>query len=124
MALAELPTAIPIDRRAWRRPSSVTEPTIVPLSGEHDLSTRRALAELLARAISDTDGGIAVDLRLVSFMDASTLGLLAGAGGFLGAHDRTLVLRAPSPIARRVIEVGGLGPFLETQPAVVTRKAC
>jgi anti-anti-sigma factor len=123
MALAELPTAIPIDRWASRWPSAVTEPAIVPLSGEHDLSTRRALAELLARAISDTDGSIVVDLRLVSFMDASTLGLLAGAGGFLGARDRTLVLRAPSPFARRVIEVGGLGPFLETQPAVVTRQA-
>ena len=123
MALAELPSAIPIDRRPSRWPSSGTEPTIVPPSGEHDLSTRPALAELLARAISDTDGGIVVDLRLVLFMDASTLGVLARASAFLGARDRTLVLRAPSPFARRVIEVGGLGPFLETQPAVVTRKA-
>ena len=117
MATAELPIAKPIDRRSAPWPSSHTGPTIVPLAGEQDLSTRRRLAGLLAGAISVDDADVVVDLRLVSFLDASTMGVLAEAGGFLRARHRTLVLRAPSPFGRRVLELGGLGALIETVPA-------
>ena len=51
---------------------------VVWLSGEHDLTTRRQLRDVLAFEFSVDDSDVIVDLSDVTFMDCSTVGVLIG----------------------------------------------
>jgi anti-sigma B factor antagonist len=53
--------------------------TIVTLAGEVDLSTAPALRERLASLIDGGATSIVIDLRQVTFMDSTGLGVLMGA---------------------------------------------
>jgi anti-anti-sigma factor len=75
---------------------------IVWVSGEHDASTARELAENLAHAIAFGDGDVLVDLSGVWFMDASTIGVMLRADEYLRPRSRALAVRAPSLCASRV----------------------
>jgi anti-anti-sigma factor len=84
----------------------------VRLRGEHDCSTDDALCLELACAIALNDGPLVVDLSEVSFMSASTLGVIVRAREFLRGRSRSLTLRCPSAFARHVIEACGLGELV------------
>lgn len=81
--------------------------TVVVLRGEHDLGTARTLARALAESIADSPGDVVVDLSEVEFMDAAIVAELARARDQMRARSRALVLRAPSPIALRILEICG-----------------
>jgi anti-sigma B factor antagonist len=89
---------------------------VVSLRGEYDISTVTALSETLARAIALDDADLIVDLSGVRFMDASTIGVIVRACNILRLRSRTLVLRSPSALARRVLEVCGLAVLVDPQP--------
>src|SRR5688500_17284849 len=92
--------------------------TVVWLRGDYDIAMKVSLVVSLARAAKRDDADLIVDLSEVTFMDASTISALVGARNRL--RSRSLVLRAPSPRARRLLELCGLahleqftdGPFL------------
>ena len=90
--------------------------TVVWLRGEYDTSTLVALSVQLCRAISHNDADLVVDLRHVTFMDASTVGVIVRAREFLRPRGRSLTLRSLSGIASRVIEVCGLQELVEHRP--------
>jgi anti-anti-sigma factor len=94
---------------------------MVSLAGEHDLSTDGALSMALARAIASDSSDIVVDLSEVSFIGASTLGVIARAREFVRRPGRALVVRHPSAVALRVIGICGLEDLLE--PASPDRTA-
>jgi anti-sigma B factor antagonist len=73
---------------------------VVTLAGEVDLSTAPALRERLASLIDGGASSIVVDLRQVSFMDSTGLGVLMGA--HLRVRERAGELRL----------VAGEGPVL------------
>lgn len=79
--------------------------TLVILRGEHDVSTAHRLAGVLSEAVGRHAGDVVVDLALVDFMDASTIGPLARASDQLRAQGRTLLVRDPSRRAALVLEV-------------------
>jgi anti-sigma B factor antagonist len=89
------------------------EPSIVVAHGEYDLSNSADLLACLERAISSNDAAVILDLSAVTFMDASTLGVIARANGLLEDESRTLVLRGPSSLARRIVHLCGLSHVLE-----------
>jgi anti-sigma B factor antagonist len=76
--------------------------------GEHDLATKVSLAVTVARAAQLDDVPLLVDLSAVTFMDASTVGVIVASRNRLRLRRQSLEVRAPSPQARRVLELCGL----------------
>ena len=109
------------------RPSSVTidgaYPTVVSLRGEHDAETAPALWNTLAGAVTLDDAALVVDLRDVSFMDAATIGVIIRTRNLLHLHSRSLIIRAPSSCARRVLVLCGLSHLLDQRLSAVEASA-
>jgi anti-sigma B factor antagonist len=86
---------------------------VVWLRGELDIATTADVAEAIARAIAFDDADLVVDLSEVAFMDASTIGVIVRAGNMLLEQSRSLILRAPTTSARRVVDLCGLAELVE-----------
>jgi len=84
---------------------------VVWLLGEHDLSNTTAVAEALDPA--GVTGDLVVDLSRVTFMGASTVGLLQRAVRSAALVHRTVELRRPSPSTRRIFDLCGCSKLLE-----------
>jgi anti-sigma B factor antagonist len=95
--------------------------TLVWVRGEHDIATRASLAVTLARAEQLDGVPLLVDLSSVTFMDASTIGVLVASRNRLRSRGLSLQLRAPSPRALQVLELCGLAHLIQQQPAIPTR---
>jgi anti-sigma B factor antagonist len=81
---------------------------VVVVAGELDVATAPALRDaLLGLLRDDAVPDVAVDLSAVTFLDSSGLGvLLMGARRWASAQKR-FVLREPSRVALRVIDLTG-----------------
>ena len=88
---------------------------LVLLGGEHDLATVADVSAVLAAAIAAHDGDLAVDLSGVTFMDASTVGVLLRCRRYLANRSRSLVVRSLSPQSRRVLALSGVLELLTAQ---------
>lgn len=88
------------------------EPPVLRVGGEIDAETspefRRALDGL--RAASGT-GPAVVDLGEVTFMDSSGLSALVN----VAADGHAVVLRRPSTMVQRIVEMTGLGGVLQIE---------
>lgn len=85
---------------------------IVSLRGEHDLASRKALAETLARAGEGRN--LLVDLSECTFLDSTVLGvLLANSLEREAAGDRLgLVVPPEAQIVFRITRVAGVASFM------------
>jgi stage II sporulation protein AA (anti-sigma F factor antagonist) len=83
------------------------------MRGEHDISTVPVLSSAMARAMSLDESDVVVDLSDVEFMDASTIGVILRTREFLRPRSRAVFLRAPSPSARRILNVSGLADVFD-----------
>jgi len=88
------------------------DPTVVWLTGEHDISTDDALGLTLARAIALDATALVVDLSETQFMGASTLGTIVRARAYLRSRSGTLTVRSAPPFIRRLIDICGLDDLL------------
>jgi anti-anti-sigma factor len=79
------------------------------LHGEHDRLTVDALTSELDRIIAMDHADVIVDLSDVQFLGVAPLRALAEAEDRLAGQHRTLVLRAPSRCAQRVIDLCAFG---------------
>lgn len=113
MALTESPGAI-------SRESAVVTirgvPRAVWLLGEHDIATDPELAETIAQAISLDDNDLVLDLSMVEFIGASTIGVIVRARQFLRDRSRSLTIRSPSAAAWHVLDLCGLASLLDVRP--------
>ena len=91
---------------------SIDVRSIVHVSGDLDAHTAARLRDSLAGLISAGARQIVVDLADVSFMGASGLGVLVGAGKRLRRDDRMLLLRSAPPSVQKMIEITGLDATL------------
>ena len=89
------------------------DPVVVRLHGEHDLSTVAELAEMLAMPVALGTGDVVVDLRRVTFLSSSTVGVFIRTRDVLLERSRRLMIRRPSSMARRVLGIGGIGDLIE-----------
>lgn len=83
------------------------------LHGEQDIATVPLLAAALTAVVADHRGDVVVDLAMVDFIDASTVGVLVRGQRLLRFQSRNLRLRSPSRFARRVLELCGLTHLIE-----------
>lgn len=88
--------------------------TAIWLWGEHDLSTIASFGTALLEAASADEHDIVVDLRELTFMDASTIGgLVHGRNLLAGSEARRLYVRRPSDASRRLLERVGLSDLIQ-----------
>jgi anti-anti-sigma factor len=109
--------SVSVSRRGSAHPGGHALRTVVWVRGEQDIATRVHLSVTIAQAARFDDADIVVDLSGVTFMDASTIGALVVARNRLSARSRSLCVRAPSPRARRVIDLCGLEGMIDEHPA-------
>ena len=110
---SQCPT-IAVSRRGSRRGDA--DCTVVWVRGDHDIATKTSLAANVARAAHLEAVPLLVDLSAVTFMDASTVGVLVECRNRLRARRQSLELRAPSAPARRLLEACGLVNLIHSEP--------
>jgi anti-anti-sigma factor len=91
-----------------------SEAIVIHVRGEIDLSTAGRLRDVIEPHLGP-EQRIVLDLSEVRFMDSSSLHVLEHARGRLTADGGSLVLRNPSPAARRLLTVAGAQRLLDTE---------
>lgn len=101
------------------------EPTVIWLTGEHDVSNASRLSKTIAETIALDDEDVIIDLSGVSFMGGATIAVFSRANAFLVARSRALVLRSPRRYAIRLLGLCGLSALISPPPtdAVVMSQA-
>ncbi|MGI8983561.1 MAG: STAS domain-containing protein [Acidimicrobiales bacterium] len=87
------------------------EPPILKLRGEVDIATIAILEGSLS-TLADGSGDIVVDLADVDFIGLAGLEVLCGRARCMHQRGDRLVISSPPPIARRVIDILGVGELL------------
>jgi len=85
---------------------------VVEVIGELDVHTSPRLRGELAGLIDSGATPIVLDLSRLDFVDSTGLGVFVRAAKRLAARQRSLVLRAPRPATRKVLEITGLDKVL------------
>ncbi|MGK5681273.1 STAS domain-containing protein [Actinoplanes sp. URMC 104] len=92
--------------------------TVAP-EGDISLETVDALRDVLRGVVDGTDiAHIEVDMRAVTFLDSSGIGVLVAARKAAVARGATLVLREPTAMVRMVLEIAHLDGILMGDTAV------
>lgn len=109
------PVSVP---RRSRLPYSgrAADPAVVRLRGEFNVSAAGRLWETLARAMTQGDADMVIDLSRVEFIDAATVGVITKADNHLRQRSRSLALRGPPRRARRILDLCGLAGLIEADP--------
>ncbi len=113
---------VTVYRRGSMDPSGDPFRTVVLVRGEHDIATRGYLSVAIAQAARLDDADIIVDLSGVRFMDAATIDALVEAHNQMRARSRSLSVRAPSRLARRLLDVCKLSFLIEDHLALQPTK--
>lgn len=90
--------------------SIAVTPAALVVTGEIDAQTAPGLAAALAAATDRVE--LVVDMAGVGFVDSSGLRVLLEHHNERQADDRRLVLRRPSPVVLRLLEVAGVSDYL------------
>jgi anti-sigma B factor antagonist len=83
-------------------------PTVVRLVGELDAATAPRLRQELVALAEAGETRIVIDLASMTFMDSTGLGALVEGLKRFRAVFGDVVLRSPSPAARKVLDITGL----------------
>jgi anti-sigma B factor antagonist len=88
--------------------------TTVAIDGEVDLYTAPQLRATLYDLIADGALHLTLDLRDLSFIDSSGLGVIVGTLKRIREGGGELVLQAPSRSTRKVLDITGLSQVIRT----------
>ncbi len=116
MAQSE-PASVTMLRRLPPRSIAAVTPRVVTMAGEYDVTTISSLSARFSAAIALDGADLVVDLSRVSFLDGATTSVIVRAAGFLGEHGRSLLVRDPSPCARRLLGICELDRLIEIEVA-------
>jgi anti-sigma B factor antagonist len=89
---------------------------VLLVRGEIDIATAPAFRDALDRLIREANSPAFADLSGVTFMDSSGIDALATARRQAEAGGVDLILVAPSPPVRTVLELTGLWEHFEVRP--------
>ncbi|MGW3111699.1 STAS domain-containing protein [Streptomyces sp. NPDC001091] len=92
-----------------------TEPTVVALRGDIDLLSAPAVIATLDALTSDAHPDLVLDLRPVSFIDCTGLGILCRARNRAEARRGRLRLRSESEAFLRLLRATGLRDSFEVE---------
>jgi anti-sigma B factor antagonist len=84
----------------------------VAVRGEVELATAPDLTAALDDAIRTSRGPFVIDLGAVDFIDSSGISCLVRARALLGRDERPMALICPPGIARRALELTGIGELV------------
>lgn len=100
------------------RTSTVTSDgaTVVSVQGEVDLASADELRDVLHEALG-TSPEVTVDLTELTFIDSSGLSALVDAHRHARDVGGVLVLRNPTPMLRRLLDITKLDTLLVIEPA-------
>lgn len=90
--------------------------TTLVLDGDLDVHSAPLVQQAVAAAVREGTGDVVLDLRGVSFVDSSGLGVLIACHKRAGRESRQLVLRAPSHRVARLLAVTTLDRVLTVEP--------
>ena len=82
--------------------------TVVALSGDLDIATRRAAREALQAALAEGGGPLVLDLTAVGFLDSTGLTVLVNTANDAQRAGRSFAVVAPDGQARRTLEISGI----------------
>lgn len=91
--------------------------------GEIDVFTAPLLAGVVGALIDDGRLDVVLDLSELAFINAAGLRVIVDASNRLGAVDRTITIRSPSAMLRRILEITRLDALIEARSPVVTAEA-
>ena len=105
---------------ARRTPFTVTaafrgDAATVAVRGDADIVTAPTLEAMLAMALGNNPARLVLDLGRVAYLDCAAARVLSRAAGRLPPGQ--LVICRPTPSARRVLELTGLGHLLHDRPS-------
>jgi anti-sigma B factor antagonist len=92
------------------------ERIVVVLVGELDDATAPFLREKLVGLISELDADLVLDVGSLTFLDSTGLSLFVTLQKEVKAHGFHLVIKSPSPMARRLFQITGLTHILSIEP--------
>jgi anti-anti-sigma factor len=84
------------------------ETMTVVLQGEFDVTNEGALSASLERLRQRRPGRLIFEMAAVGYIDCASARLIAGTSRWLPDGVKPVVV-SPSPIARRVLQVSGIG---------------
>ena len=87
--------------------------TVVALRGELDAAALTTLVDSFDEAIAQGDTDVVVDLAEVDFIGAAWIGTLVRNRALLRSQHRDLVLRSPSHVVHRLLDLCGLSYLIE-----------
>jgi anti-anti-sigma factor len=87
--------------------------TVMKLHGELDLSSAETLREALLTLDLDAAPNVEMDLRGLSFLESTGIGLIVSVCKRIRASGGTFSASCDHNLARRTLEVAGLVDFLE-----------
>ena len=87
---------------------------VVALRGEADASTTATLSFALSRVIASRAGDVVIDLGQLDFVDTATVRVIATAHHLLADQGRTLAVRSPSRLGRRLLDLFDLTHLIES----------
>jgi anti-anti-sigma factor len=90
---------------------------VLRLRGELDRLMVDDVDRIVRELAASTTSSLVLDLRGLEFIDSAGLRSLSRANTLLAASGRTLVVRAPTPAVRRLIELVGLIDILTIEPS-------
>ena len=83
-------------------------PTVLRIVGELEAATAPRLREELVALAEAGETHVVIDLESMTFVDSTGLGALVGGLKRFQAVFGEVVLRSPSPAARKVLDITGL----------------
>lgn len=95
----------------------MSDERVVVLTGDVDVASRAVVMEQLQEALRELAAGtvLVLDLSAVTFLDSSGLSCIAETDVEARKAGSTLRLRGAGPMIFRVLELTGMGGFLEAE---------
>lgn len=87
---------------------------MIAVAGELDAGVTNPLSRWFEGSVAVDSRSAIIDLEHLAFLDAGGIAVFVSLGLRLTHQKRTLSLRKPQPIVRRVIAIGGLLPLTES----------
>jgi len=89
---------------------------VIELKGEHDLTSRDELDDLVCSLVRVNDV-VVVDITAAQFIDSSVLTTLLRGDKLARRHGKTLRLQTgTTPVMRKALEISGVLQLVETVP--------
>jgi anti-anti-sigma factor len=105
---ADPPLAVAVERNG--------DTAIVRIDGEIEFATAPRLRTIILELAHDGARPVILDLEHVTFLDSAGISLLIQAKKRLAASGSDLVLQAPLPNVRRVLEISGVIELFRVEP--------